>query len=195
MPKTMGRTTTKTPTRCHPLHLLLSKCWLCKHRCLRPCSRPWSTSMHNSKRHRRRGIGWEIFSALSCQPFLMLWSQWMLMFGSSLLSRRCKWCSATTMRRCYLPLTNFLVLQPTGGMLTWKPMRNLRASTSRSSELLSMYIMFPKELSRSEIGVHVCERGCHQVHSTTSLRPAWSRHWWDKTGVFLEWPEWTRPVC
>jgi hypothetical protein len=32
---------------------------------------------------------------------------------------------------------NFLVLQPTGGILTWKPMRNLRASTGRSSELLS----------------------------------------------------------
>jgi hypothetical protein len=25
--------------------------------------------MHNPKRHRRRGIGWEIFSALSRQPF------------------------------------------------------------------------------------------------------------------------------
>jgi hypothetical protein len=25
--------------------------------------------MHNLKRHRHRGIGWEIFSALSCQPF------------------------------------------------------------------------------------------------------------------------------
>jgi hypothetical protein len=34
-----------------------------------------------------------------------------------------------------------------GGMLTWKPMRNLRASTSRSSEPLFMHIMFPKELS------------------------------------------------
>jgi hypothetical protein len=43
------------------------------------------------------------------------------------------------------PLTNFLVLQPTGGMLMWKPMRNLRASTSRSSEPLSVHIMFPKE--------------------------------------------------
>jgi hypothetical protein len=61
MLKTMGRTTTKTPTCCHPLRLLLSKCWLCKHRCFRPCSRPWSTCMHNPKRHRRRGIGWEIF--------------------------------------------------------------------------------------------------------------------------------------
>jgi hypothetical protein len=40
-----------------------------------------------------------------------------------------------------------LVLQSTGGMLTWKPMRNLRASTNRSSELLSVHIMFLKELS------------------------------------------------
>jgi hypothetical protein len=32
-------------------------------------------------------------------------------------------------------------------MLTWKPMINLRTSTSRSSELLFMHIMFPKELS------------------------------------------------
>jgi hypothetical protein len=29
-------------------------------------------------------------------------------------------------------------------MLTWKPMRSLRASTGRHSELLSMHIMFPK---------------------------------------------------
>jgi hypothetical protein len=69
MVKAMGRATTKKPTRCHPLHLLLSKCWLCKHRCSRPCSRPWSTCMHNPKRHHHRRIGWEIFSALSCQPF------------------------------------------------------------------------------------------------------------------------------
>ncbi len=57
-----------------PLRLLLSKCWLCKHRCFRRCSRPWSTCMHNPKRHHRRGIGSEIFSVLSCQPFLMLWT-------------------------------------------------------------------------------------------------------------------------
>jgi hypothetical protein len=37
-----------------------------------------------------------------------------------------------------------LVLQPTGGMLTWKPMRNQRASTGRSSEPLSVHIMFPQ---------------------------------------------------
>jgi hypothetical protein len=37
------------------------------------------------------------------------------------------------------------VLQPTGGMLMWRPMRNLRASTSRSSEPLSVLIMFPRE--------------------------------------------------
>jgi hypothetical protein len=100
MLKTMGRATTKKSTRRHPLRLLLSKCWLCKHRCFRPCSRPWSTCMHNPKRHHRRGIGWEIFSALSHQSFLMLWSQWMLMIGSSVLRRSCKWCSATILRRC-----------------------------------------------------------------------------------------------
>jgi hypothetical protein len=49
-----------------------------------------STCMHNPKCHRRRGIGWEIFSALSQQLFLMLWSQWMLMTHSSLLRRSCK---------------------------------------------------------------------------------------------------------
>jgi hypothetical protein len=97
--KIMGRRTTKTPTRHHPLRLLLSKCWLCKHKCFRPCSRPWSTCMHNPKHHRHRGIGWEIFSALSGQPFLMLWSQWMLITGSSLLRRCCKWCNSTTVRR------------------------------------------------------------------------------------------------
>jgi hypothetical protein len=52
------------------------------------------------KRHRHRGIGWEIFSALSRQPFLMPWSQWMLMIGSSLLRRSYKWYSATIVRRC-----------------------------------------------------------------------------------------------
>jgi hypothetical protein len=135
------------PTQSHPLHSLLSKCWLCNRRCFRPCSRPWSTCMHNPKHHHHRGIGWEIFSALSRQSFLMLWSRWMLMIGSSLLRRSCKWCSATTVRRCCLPVSNFLVLQPTGGILTFKPMRNLRASTSQSSELLSVHIMFPKELS------------------------------------------------
>jgi hypothetical protein len=100
MLKTTGRTTTKKPTCCHPLCLLLSKCWLCKHRCIRPSSRPWSTYMHNPMCHHHRGIGWETFSALSHQPFLMLWSQWMLMNGSSLLRRSCKWCSATIVRRC-----------------------------------------------------------------------------------------------
>jgi hypothetical protein len=147
MLKTMGKTTTKTPTRRYPLRLLLSKCWLCKRKCVRPCSRPWSTCMHNPKRHCHRGIFWEIFSALSHQSFLMLWSQWMLMIGSSLLGRIYKWCSATTVRRCCYSLTNFLVLQPTSGMLMWKPMRNLRESTGRSSEPLSVHIMFPKELS------------------------------------------------
>jgi hypothetical protein len=98
--KTLGRTTTKTPTHYHPLRLVLSKCWLCKHKCFRPCSRPWSTCMHNPKRHRRQGIHLEIFNALSRHSFLILWSRWMLMIGSILLRRSCKWCSATTMRRC-----------------------------------------------------------------------------------------------
>jgi hypothetical protein len=109
MLKTMGSATTKKPTHRHPLRLLLSKCWLCRHGCFRRCSRPWSTCIHNPKRHHRRRIGWEIFSALSRQPFLMLWSRWMLMIGTSLLRRSCKWYSATIKRRCW-PLTNFLVL-------------------------------------------------------------------------------------
>jgi hypothetical protein len=83
-----------------PLRLLLSKCWLCKHRCFRPCSRPRSTYMHNPKCHHCRGIGSEIFSALSRQHFLMLWTGWMLMIGPNLLRRSCKWYSATIMRRC-----------------------------------------------------------------------------------------------
>jgi hypothetical protein len=128
------RATTKKATCRHPLRLLLSKCWLCKHRCFRPCSRPWSTCMHNPKYHRRRGIDWEIFSALSHQPFLMLWSRWMLMNGSSLLRRSCKWYNA-------------IIVQLTGGMLMWKPMRNLRAPTGWSLEPLSVHIMFPRELS------------------------------------------------
>jgi hypothetical protein len=37
MLKTLGRATTKKPSCRHPLRLLLSKCWLCKHRCFRPC--------------------------------------------------------------------------------------------------------------------------------------------------------------
>jgi hypothetical protein len=47
----------------------------------------------------------------------------------------------------------------------------------------------------SEIGVHVCEWVRHQVHSTVSLHPTWSRHWWEETGVFLEWPEWWAGLC
>jgi hypothetical protein len=38
----------------------------------------------------------------------------MLMIGSSLLRRSCKWYSATIVRRCCWPLTNFLVL-----LLNW----------------------------------------------------------------------------
>jgi hypothetical protein len=98
---TMGRTI-RMSTHRHPIRLLLSKCWLCKHKCYRLCSRLWSTcKLLNLKRHHCcQGIGLEIFSALSRLPFLMLWSRWMLMIGSSLLRRSCKWCSATTMRRC-----------------------------------------------------------------------------------------------
>jgi hypothetical protein len=100
--KTMERTT-RMSIRRHPLRLLLSKCWLCKHKCFRLCSKPWSTCrLLNLKRHHhRRGIGLEIFSALSYLHFLMPWSRWMLMISSSLLRRSCKWCSATTVRRCY----------------------------------------------------------------------------------------------
>jgi hypothetical protein len=81
---TMGRTT-RTSIRRHPLHLLLSKCWLCKHKCFRLCSRPWSACklLKLKGRHCHRGIGLEIFRTLSHQPFLMLWSHWMLMIGLS----------------------------------------------------------------------------------------------------------------
>jgi hypothetical protein len=104
----------------YPLCLLLSKCWLCKYKCYKLCNRPWSTCklLNLKRRHCRRGIGLEIFRALSCLPFVMLWSQRMLMIDSSLLRRSCKWCSATTARRCCYRLTNSLVLQPTSGMLT-----------------------------------------------------------------------------
>jgi hypothetical protein len=97
---TMERTT-RMSIRRHPLRLLLSKCSLCKHKCFRLCSRLWSIcKLLNLKRHhQRRGIGLEIVSALSRLPFLMLWSRWILMIGSSLLRRSCKWCSATTVRR------------------------------------------------------------------------------------------------
>jgi hypothetical protein len=100
MLKTMERITTKTPAHCHPLCLLLSKYWLCKYRCFRPCSRSWSTYMNSPKYNRHRGIGWEIFSALRHQLFLMPWSQWILMIGLSLLRRSCKWCSVIIVKRC-----------------------------------------------------------------------------------------------
>jgi hypothetical protein len=101
MLRTMGRTTTTMmPTRRHPLRLLLSKCWPCKHNYFRPCIGPWSTYMLNPKCHHYQGIGFEIFSALSHRPFLMLWSQWLLMTGLSLLRRSCKWCSAIIIRKC-----------------------------------------------------------------------------------------------
>jgi hypothetical protein len=99
---TMGRTTRMSIHR-HPLCLLLRKCQHYKHKFFRLCSRPWSTCKLLSLKccHHRHGIGMEIFSALSHLPFLMLWSRWMLMITSSLLRRSCKWCSVTTMRRCY----------------------------------------------------------------------------------------------
>jgi hypothetical protein len=58
-------------THHHPLRLLLSKCWLCKHKCFKLCSRPRSTcKLLNFKHHHHcRGIGLEIFSALSHRPF------------------------------------------------------------------------------------------------------------------------------
>jgi hypothetical protein len=98
---TMGRTTRMSIHR-NPLRLLLRKCWLCKHKCFRLCSRSWSTCklLSLKRNHRRRVIGLEIFSTLSRLPFLMLWSRWMLMIVSSLLRRSCKWCIATTVRRC-----------------------------------------------------------------------------------------------
>jgi hypothetical protein len=98
---TMDRTA-RMSIRRHPLRLLLSKCWLCKHKCFRLCNRPWSTCqlLNLEHRHSHRGIGLEIFSTLSHLPLLMLWSQWMLMIGSSLLRTSCKWCSAIIMRRC-----------------------------------------------------------------------------------------------
>jgi hypothetical protein len=70
---TMERTI-RTSTHHHPLRLLLSKCWLCKLKCFRLCSRPWSTCrlLNLKRRHRRRGIGLEIFGALSRLHFLML---------------------------------------------------------------------------------------------------------------------------
>jgi hypothetical protein len=88
---TMERTT-RMSIHHHPLFLLLSKCWLCKYKCFRLCSRPWSTHklLNLKRRHLHRGIGVEIFSALSRLPFLMLWSRWMLMIGSCLLRRSCK---------------------------------------------------------------------------------------------------------
>jgi hypothetical protein len=71
---TTGTTTeikTCMSTRSHPLRLLLSKCWICKHKCFKLCNRPWSTCrlLNLKHRHRRQGIGLGIFSALSRLPF------------------------------------------------------------------------------------------------------------------------------
>jgi hypothetical protein len=98
---TTGRTT-RMSTRHHPLRLLLSKCWFCKHNYFRPCNRPWSTCrlLHLKRHPRHQGIGLESFSALSRLPFLKPWSQWMLMIDSSLWRRSCKWFSAASVRRC-----------------------------------------------------------------------------------------------
>jgi hypothetical protein len=101
--RTMGRTiTTMMLTHHHPLHVLLSKCLLCKHECFKPCNTPWSTcKLLNVKHHHRcRGIGLKIFSAPRRRPFLMLWSQWMLMTSSILLRRSYKWCNVIIMRGC-----------------------------------------------------------------------------------------------
>jgi hypothetical protein len=96
---TMGTTTERTikmSIHRHPLRQPLSKYWLCKHKCFKLCSRPWSTcrllDLKCCHGHGRKGL--EIFSALSRRPFIMLWSRWMLMIGSSPLRRSCMWCSA-----------------------------------------------------------------------------------------------------
>jgi hypothetical protein len=121
MLKTMGRATTKKPTRHHPLCIPLRKCWLCRHRCSKPCSRPWSTCMHNPKRHRRRGIGCEIFSALpstfsyAVEP--MDADDWLKSVEKKLQVVRCN-----NREKVLLASHQFLVPQATGGMLTWKPM-------------------------------------------------------------------------
>jgi hypothetical protein len=44
--------TTRMSTHRHPLHLLLSKCWICKHKCFRLCCRPWSTCRLLNLKHR-----------------------------------------------------------------------------------------------------------------------------------------------
>jgi hypothetical protein len=59
----------------NPIRLLLSKCWLCKHKCFRLCSLRSTCKLLNLKRRpHRQGIGLEIFSALRHLPFIMLWS-------------------------------------------------------------------------------------------------------------------------
>jgi hypothetical protein len=67
--RTIGRTIMMSIRR-GPLHLLLSKCWLCNHKCSKPCSRPWSicNTLNLREHHRCRGIGLEIFNALSRSP-------------------------------------------------------------------------------------------------------------------------------
>jgi hypothetical protein len=69
MLRIMRGTTTKKSTHHHHLCLLLSKCWLCKHKCFRPRSRAWSTCTLNPKRHHHRGIGLAIFSTPSLPTF------------------------------------------------------------------------------------------------------------------------------
>jgi hypothetical protein len=93
---TTMRRTTKMSTRHHPLHLLLSKCWLCKHKCFRPCSRPWSTCklLSLKRHHHRRGISLEIFHALSSLPFShtvepMDANNWLKSFDKKLQVVRC----------------------------------------------------------------------------------------------------------
>jgi hypothetical protein len=49
---TTTKRTTGMSARCHPLLLVLSTCWLCKHKCFRLCSRPWLTYRLLNLRHR-----------------------------------------------------------------------------------------------------------------------------------------------
>jgi hypothetical protein len=72
-----------------------------------------------------------------------------LLHGNSYLWRVCliiyEWLTTDHIRRIHW--AEFLVLQLTCGMCTWKPMRNPRASTGQNLELLSMHIMSPEALS------------------------------------------------
>jgi hypothetical protein len=58
-----------------PAPLTLEKVLAMQAQVLQTMQQTMVNCVHNPKRHCRRGIGWEIFSALSHQFFLMLWSQ------------------------------------------------------------------------------------------------------------------------